>query len=75
MEESTLNVIGAGIAMFGATIGGGFGLCKVFSTWLEGIARNPSAEPKISKIGFIAFAGTELVLLLGFVATLIILNK
>ena len=75
MEEVSLNVIGACIAMFGGAIGGGLGLAKVFSSWLESIARNPSAEAKISKAGFIAFAGTELVLLLSFVATLMILNK
>jgi F0F1-type ATP synthase membrane subunit c/vacuolar-type H+-ATPase subunit K len=47
----------------------------VFSSWLEGIARNPSADAKLSKIGFIAFAGTELVLLLGFVTAIMVLNK
>jgi len=75
MEESALKFIGVGIAMLGATIGAGFGLGRVFSSWLEGIARNPSADSKLSKIGFIAFAGTELVLLLGFVTAIMVLNK
>ena len=74
MDES-LKYIGAGIAMLGGTLGAGLGLGKVFSSWLEGIARNPSADSKIAKIGFIAFAGTELVLLLGFVTALMVLNK
>jgi F-type H+-transporting ATPase subunit c len=75
MEESALKYIGVGIAMLGATIGAGFGLSRVFSAWLEGIARNPSADTKLSKVGFIAFAGTELVLLLGFVIAIMVLYK
>ncbi|MFA5040518.1 MAG: hypothetical protein WC464_02660 [Bdellovibrionales bacterium] len=75
MEEASLKFIGVGLAMLGATIGAGFGLGRVFSAWLEGIARNPSADAKLSKIGFIAFAGTELVLLLGFVVSIMTLYK
>ena len=75
MEESALKFIGVGITMLGATIGAGFGLSRVFAAWLEGIARNPSADAKLSKIGFIAFAGTELVLLLGFVVSIMLMNK
>ncbi len=75
MEESALKYIGVGMTMLGATIGAGFGLSRVFSSWLEGIARNPSADSKLSKAGFIAFAGTELVLLMGFVIAIMVLNK
>jgi F-type H+-transporting ATPase subunit c len=75
MEESAMKYIGVAITMLGATIGAGFGLSRVFSTWLEGIARNPSADSKISKAGFVAFAGTELVLLLGFVVAVLVLYK
>ncbi len=75
MEESALKFIGVGMTMLGATIGAGFGLSKVFSAWLDGIARNPSADAKLSKAGFIAFAGTELVLLMGFVIAIMVLNK
>jgi len=74
MDADSLKFIGSAVAMFGATIGAGFGLSRVFSAWLEGIARNPSADAKLSKIGFVAFAGTELVLLLGFVVAIMILN-
>ena len=73
MDAEALKFIGVGLVMLGATIGAGFGLSKVFSSWLEGIARNPSADAKLSRIGFIAFAGTELVLLLGFVIALLTL--
>ncbi|MCL2473876.1 MAG: F0F1 ATP synthase subunit C [Alphaproteobacteria bacterium] len=74
MDAEALKFIGVGLVMLGATIGAGFGLSRVFSSWLEGIARNPSADTKLSKIGFIAFAGTELVLLLGFVVAIMTLN-
>ncbi len=75
MEESSMKFIGVGLAMLGGSIGGGLGLGHVFSSWLEGIARNPSADAKLSKIGFIAFAGTELALLLGFVIAIMTLYK
>jgi len=39
----------------------------VFVTWLTSIARNPAADSKMKLVGFIGFAGTELVLLMGFV--------
>jgi F-type H+-transporting ATPase subunit c len=75
MDESSMKFLSVGITMIGATIGAGFGLSRVFSSWLEGIARNPSADSKLSKVGFVAFAGTELVLLLGFVVAVMLLNK
>lgn len=77
MEElsAALKFIGVGMIMLGATIGAGFGLSRVFSAWLEGVARNPSADGKLRTPGFIAFAGTELVLLLGFVTAIMVLYK
>ena len=75
MEDTSMKFIGVGLTMLGACAGAGIGLGKVFSSWLEGIARNPSAESKISGKGFIAFAGTELVLLLGFVVAIMLMNK
>ena len=74
-DTASLKYIGVGLTMLGATVGAGIGLGKVFSSWLDGIARNPSAEGKISGKGFIAFAGTELVLLLGFVVAIMLMNK
>ncbi len=75
MDEASVKFLSVAITMFGACIAAGLGLGKVFSSWLEGISRNPSADSKISKVGFIAFAGTELVLLLGFVVALMLFNK
>ena len=74
MDIDSLRFISVAIIMLGAALGAGYGLSKVFATWLEGIARNPSADAKLSKVGFIAFAGTELVLLLCFVVAIMVLN-
>lgn len=69
---SMMNLLGAGIAMIG-TLGAGIGLGLLFSAWLTGIARNPSAADKMSGIGFIGFAATELVLLLSFVVAMLLI--
>lgn len=74
MEAATIpyNLLGAGIAMIG-TLGAGIGLGLIFSAWLSGIARNPGAADKMSGIGFIGFAATELVLLLAFVVAVLLI--
>ena len=73
MEGSTaLKLLGAGIAMIG-TLGAGLGLGLIFSAWISAIARNPAAESKFSKVGFIGFAATELVLLMGFVVAVLLM--
>ena len=70
--EGSLKLLGAGIAMIG-TLGAGIGLGLIFSAWISAIARNPSAEGKFRQIGFIGFAATELVLLMGFVVAVLLL--
>jgi F-type H+-transporting ATPase subunit c len=75
MEDgNALKFLGAGVAMIG-TLGAGLGLGMIFSAWISAIARNPAAESKFSKIGFIGFAVTELVLLMGFVVAIMILKS
>ena len=74
MEDSALKLLGAGIAMVGS-LGAGIGLGLIFSSWISAIARNPSAEAKFSKVGFIGFAVTELVLLMCFVVAMMIMQK
>ncbi|MDD3287763.1 MAG: F0F1 ATP synthase subunit C [Alphaproteobacteria bacterium] len=73
MEASIYKFIGVGITMFGAALGAGHGLGMVFSNWLQSIARNPSADDKLRMVGFIGFAGTELVLLMGFVISALLI--
>ena len=72
MEDSALKLLGAGVAMIGS-LGAGIGLGLIFSAWISAIARNPSAESKFSKIGFIGFAAAELVLLMCFVIAFLLL--
>lgn len=72
MEGSSLKLLGAGVAMIGS-LGAGIGLGLIFSSWISAIARNPSAEAKFSKVGFIGFAAAELVLLIGFVVAILLM--
>lgn len=74
MDSAGLKLLGAGIAMIGS-LGAGIGLGLIFSAWIAAIARNPSAESKFSKIGFIGFAVTELVLLMCFVISIMIMKS
>ncbi|MDE1900934.1 MAG: F0F1 ATP synthase subunit C [Alphaproteobacteria bacterium] len=72
MEDNGMKLVGAGIAMIGSA-GAGVGLGLIFSQWIAAIARNPGAEAKFSRIGWIGFALTELVLLMCFTVSMIIL--
>jgi len=74
MEQHTIALLGAGIAMVGA-LGAGIGLGLLFAAWIGAIARNPAAAPKFSTIGYIGFAATELVLLLCFVVAFLLIGK
>jgi len=73
MDVNAMKLLGAGIAMIGS-MGAGIGLGLIFSAWITAIARNPAAESKFSKIGFIGFAVTELVLLMCFVISIMIMK-
>lgn len=73
MEDNAIKLLGAGVAMIGS-MGAGIGLGLIFSAWISAIARNPAAESKFSKIGFIGFAVTELVLLMCFVISIMIMK-
>ena len=56
MEDlEALKYVGAGLMAFGA-IGAGIGVGNIFAALLNGIARNPAAEPKLAKY-FIIGAG------------------
>lgn len=47
-----LKFVGVGLLAFGM-LGAALGVGHIFSALLNGIARNPSAEPKLSKYVFI----------------------
>lgn len=73
MDSTALKFLAVGITFFGTAVGAGIGLGVVFSSWLSALARNPSADAKMKLVGFIGFAGTELVLLMGFVVSALLL--
>ena len=55
MDAEAAKMIGAGLAAIGM-IGSGIGVGNIFAALLNGIARNPAAEPKLAKY-FIIGAG------------------
>lgn len=54
-------------------IGVGLSLGRIFSTLLDGIARNPSAKDDLTGRAIIGFALTESIALLSFVVAMLIL--
>ncbi len=74
MDPQSAKLIGAGIAMIGA-LGAGVGLGNLFAAWLGAIARNPAAAKQLNGTGFIGFAATELVLLMCFAVSFLLMNK
>ncbi|MBY0429105.1 MAG: F0F1 ATP synthase subunit C [Alphaproteobacteria bacterium] len=72
MDATAMKLLAAGIAMIGA-LGAGIGLGNIFAAWLTGIARNPAAAKQLNGTGFIGFAATELVLLLCFAVSFLLM--
>ena len=48
-------------------------LGNIFSEWLAGVARNPSASDKMKEVGYLAFALTEAIALFALIVAFIIL--
>jgi len=72
MELEALKYIGAGLTslgMFGAAIGVG----NIFAAMLNGIARNPSAEGKLSKYVYVGAGLAEAMGLFALVIALLLL--
>lgn len=72
MEYEALKYIGAGLTTLGM-VGAAMGVGRVFASMLEGIARNPSAEPKMAKYAFIGAALAEAMGLFALVIALLLL--
>lgn len=64
--------IGAGIAAL-ALLGAGLGIGNIFSSFLAGALRNPSAAPSQTTNLLLGFALTEATGLFGFVVAMIII--
>ncbi len=72
MESEALKYVGAGISSLGL-IGAALGVGMVFSAFLQGVARNPSVENKIKALTFVGAAFAEVLGLLAFVTSMLIL--
>lgn len=72
MEYAALKYIGAGLTAFGM-LGAAIGVGLIFSAMLSGIARNPSAEAKLSKYVYVGAGLAEAMGLFALVIGLIIL--
>jgi F-type H+-transporting ATPase subunit c len=72
MDLQAAKMIGAGLACF-ALIGAGIGIGQIFSSYLAGALRNPSAAPGQFTNLLIGFALAEATGLFGLLIALIIL--
>jgi F-type H+-transporting ATPase subunit c len=72
MDAEGLRYIGAGLAAIG-TIGAGIGVGNIFVALLNGIARNPSVEAKLSKGAFIGAGFAEALGLFAIAVSMILL--
>lgn len=67
-----LSMLGAGLSMGLAAIGPGVGEGTIFGKVIEGMARQPELEGKLTNKAFIFFALVEVLALLGFVVTMML---
>jgi F-type H+-transporting ATPase subunit c len=72
MDHTSAKYIGAGLATMGL-IGAGMGLGTLFSGFLQGALRNPSAAPGAQPMLFLGLALTEALGIFALVIALIIL--
>jgi len=72
MEMEVLKYLGAGLTTFGM-LGAAIGVGLVFAAMLNGIARNPSAEPKLAKYVYIGAGLAEAMGLFALVIGLILI--
>ena len=74
METAAAALIGMGLAAAGMA-GSGIGIGYVFGKMIEAVARQPGAEPKVSKYVWIGFALVEAIALYGLVIAFIIMGQ
>lgn len=66
-------MLGAGLAMGLSAIGPGVGEGTMFGKVIEGVARQPELEARLTKAAFIFFAIIEVLALFGLVVAMILL--
>lgn len=74
MEIESAKLIAAGLAVFGF-LGVGIGIGNIFSSLLNGIARNPSAKKDLMTPAYIGAAFAEAIALFALIVSMIILFK
>lgn len=72
MELESLKYIGVGLTALGM-YGAALGVANIFVALLNGIARNPSAEPKLAKYFIIGAALSEFMGLLAAILGILML--
>ena len=72
MEMEAIKFIGVGLTSFGM-LGAALGVGNIFSTMLNGIARNPESEDKLKKYVYTGAALAEAMGLFAFVLALLLI--
>ncbi|HIW72040.1 MAG TPA: F0F1 ATP synthase subunit C [Candidatus Levilactobacillus faecigallinarum] len=70
-----MGALAAGIAMFGASIGGGIGDGIVISKMLDGMVRQPELSGQLRTNMFIGVGLVEAMPIISFVVALMVMNK
>lgn len=70
-----MGALAAGIAMFGAALGGGIGDGIVISKMLEGMVRQPELSGQLRTNMFIGVGLVEAMPIIAFVVALLVMNK
>lgn len=74
MDAESLKYIAIGLMAFGM-LGAAFGVGSIFSALLNGIARNPSAEGKLTRYAIIGAGMAEAMGIFALVVALILMFK
>ncbi|MDB2415348.1 F0F1 ATP synthase subunit C [Rickettsiales bacterium] len=72
MEAEALKFIGVGLTAFGM-LGAAIGVGNIFAAMLNGVARNPSAEPKLAKYVYVGAGLAEAMGLFALVVALLLI--
>ena len=72
MELEALKYIGVGLTAFGM-LGAALGVGNIFAAMLNGVARNPAAEPKLAKSVYVGAGLAEAMGLFALVLALLLI--
>ena len=72
MDSSSASLIGMGLAAVGMA-GSGIGIGYIFGKMIEAVARQPEAEPILSKYAWIGFALVEAIGLFALLVAFMVL--